>query len=479
MIKIEVTNNKCRLVGDRKILMKVQKKFKVRHPNGFFLRKGGYVQPGWDGNIDYITDANYFKTGLLPSVYKYITEELKVGVEFIDHRGDIGIKPRVPKKVGEYEIREYQAQAIQAIVSNYIGELYFPYGVINAATNAGKTLIMAGIFLAYKRKVPMLVIINDGDLYEQFKREMPKLVGHEDFGYVRGKEAKWNKFTLIMVQTVSRDIGKHKKHLHKFGIVGVDEADLADNKSYKSILTNCYNAVIRVGLSGTIYMSKLKKDLPKNQNIRTFFGDEVFKISKLEMVAKGHSTKIVVRLIKGNTKPGIKGDYKAEYDRGIMYNEDRVLSVVERLKYNIKLNRLPALVIGQYHNHIDLLYKIIKKKLGNKLVVKYVHGGVHDKYRKKILEDFRNGHIDILIASFIIKRGKNFPKTKLLINAAGSDSQETVSQLMGRLERKDESKKKSYLEDFMDEGFYLKRHSNHRRIYYIKEGFKVTENYKN
>lgn len=53
------------------------------------------------------------------------------------------------------------------------------------------------------------------------------------------------------------------------------------------------------------------------------------------------------------------------------------------------------------------------------------------------------------------------------------DSQEKSIQILGRLVRKHESKNKTYLDDFIFEGTFLKRHGNHRKVYYQKQGFKV------
>jgi ATP-dependent helicase IRC3 len=475
MVTILINNNKCRLVGNRKVLNKIHKAFKIRNPNAFFIRKMGNVQQNWDGKINYITESDYFKTGLLTKVYKWLEAE-GVDIEVIDHRPDFNVIPKAPKKLGAFELtgnRKYQRDAIKAIIHNSIGNVSVPTGVIDAATNAGKTAMMAGIYIAYQRKIPALVLLKDGDLFEQFKKEIPELIGHEDFGFVRGKEQNWNKFTICMVQTLSRDIKKHKRELVKFGIVLVDEADEADSKSYKTILTNMYNTVVRVGLSGSIFMSKLAKDKPKNENLRSFFGEVVFKITKKEMTEKGLSTPVIVKIHKGSNYKPVPGDFQVEYRENITNNKDRAKVGLDLLKRNIRFNRLPALIICRFHAHIELLYNIYNEELGDKYVVKYVHGGIHSKIRKEILEDFRVGKIDILISSFIIKRGKNHPLIKYIQNAAASDSQETISQIMGRGERVHKNKKKYYLDDFFDEGQYLKRHSKHRIIYYKNEKFKV------
>lgn len=475
MVTIELNNHKSKLRGSLKTLNKIQKAFQVKHPNAFFLRRGGYVQSDWDGKIKYVTDAFYFKTGLLTQIINYIRDELGKKVEIEDLRKQYNIKPKVPKKIGNLTPRPYQTNSIKSVINNKVAGVGLPFGVLDMATNAGKTMIMAGIYLAYHRKIPAIVLINDGDLFDQFKKEIPELLG-DDVGFVRGKEKDWKKFTVCMVQTLSKNLSSYKYRLANYGMVLVDEADLADNKTYKKILENCNNASIRLGLSGTIYMSKLKKDESKNQNIRSYFGEVLYKITKKEMVEKGYSTELIIKVIEGNVLEGIEEDWKKEYDRCITFNEDRLDKTVRRLVLQTKLGRIPALVVCKFHDQVDVTYRAINNSLGKKYRVEAVH---HEtKGRRKIISDFREGKIDILISSLIVKRGKNFPLLRYLLNAAGGVSQETVSQLMGRGERKHESKKKTIIEDFYDRGYYLERHAKRRITYYKKEGFKVIEKYK-
>lgn len=468
-------NNRFQLDGDRKALIKLYELYKVKHPQAFYLKRSGNVHKGWDGFIDYISESGAFNSGFLPGIYDKL-KEMGQKVKIIDNRFDFNVKPKMPKMIGENKPRGYQKQAIKSVIKNEIGGVSFPIGVQDAATNAGKTTLMAGIFLAYRRKVPAIILLKDADLFEQFKRELPKLIPKEDLGFVRGKEINFNKCTVAMVQTLSPKVKDYKNELAKFGIVLVDEADEGESKTYKTIIKSLFNTFVRVGLSGTIYQSKLKKHEAKNMNLRSFFGDTLFKITKKEMVDLGYSTKPVIKIWPGNNKPGIKKDYPGEYDKCITKNKKRVRKGINRLKYNAKYKRLPALVVFKYEKHGELIYNEFKKELGDKYTIEWVHHKT--KNRKKILADFRDGKIDILIASFIVKRGKNFPLIRYILNMAGGDSQSTVSQLMGRGERTHESKKKFYMDDFFDEGHYLKRHSKHRINYYKKEGFKVYEKYK-
>ena len=470
MTKIEIGNIKCKLLCSVLIFEDIYKYFKIKHPQAFYIRRSGNCQPDWDGCIDYITSAGYFKIGLLPQVIEYLQKK-KFKYELVDVRDDI-IKPKLPEKVGNLEPRHYQANGIEAFINNKVDGLHYPIGVIDAATNAGKTMFMAGLYLAYKRKYEAIVLINDKDLYDQMKVEMPLLIGDDDFGYIQGKDFKQGKFMVCMVQTLSKNIKAYRKYLTNKKMVLVDECDLADNKTYKTCIQALPETLVRAGLSGSIFLKDVGMDKIKNQNLHEFFGNTLFKVTKREMVDWGYSTEVEVNILKGSTigaKP--EEDYRDEYDRVIIYDESRNIKILRRLKYMLKRRRYPALVICKYHNHIELMYQMIKAKFGNKYTIGYVH---HDiKNRKQIIQDFKEGKIDILVGSYILRRGKNLPLTRYISNVSGGKSEETVIQIIGRLERKHDKKSKAHLDDWFDEGKYLKRHSKRRVMYYKKMKFKV------
>lgn len=337
------------------------------------------------------------------------------------------------------------------------------------------TLIAAGIHKSYK-KPKTLLLLKSVDLFNQAKKEYPELLPNDDIGFVQGsKNNHWGDFTVAMVQTLSRNIGKFKGYLQNIDIVIVDEADEGTSKQYKTVLNTLYNTTVRVGLSGSIYLSKLKKHELKNFELRSFFSDEIFIITKKEMVKKGFSTNLVIKINGLEPREPLPGDYKKEYDENIIFNEDRNNKIVERISFNINRGRIPLLIICRYHNHVDEVFDYVDRSFGQDFSINKVHHKTLD--RETIIEDFREGKIDILIASLIIKRGQNLPLIKCLINAAGGDSEENVIQIMGRAERKHESKNKTIIEDFMDSGHFLKRHSKHRVIYYKKQGFKVIQLY--
>jgi superfamily II DNA or RNA helicase len=134
------------------------------------------------------------------------------------------------------------------------------------------------------------------------------------------------------------------------------------------------------------------------------------------------------------------------------------------------------LILFREHDHAHRILAEMPEELESQFTYTIVHGETPG--REKIFEKFNKGRIDILLASMIIKRGKNLPGIRVLVNAAGGDSEVTVVQILGRALRKAKGKKKVWIEDFWDLGRNLRRHSYHRVRYYKNQEFPVKELYK-
>lgn len=469
--------NNCELDIPAKYALKLYNDLTVRHPNAFYLK--GRVK-NWDGKVHFISKSGLFKIGLLPRVYN-LCKEYGLDVKIIDHRRVVypSIKSiKIPKTIGGLKLRPEQKLAVSSVLYNQIGGITYRVGIIDYTVNAGKSLIMAALYHAFKGKLKTLLITNDADWLKQAKTEFLSLIPEEDLTFVQGSKVfGWKNFSIGMVQSISRNIKIYQRELTKIDMVLVDEADLASSKSYQSVLTHLFNTQVRLGLSGTIYMSKLARDRLKNMNLEAFFGPTLAEFKLIESIKKGYSTKVIVKVI--DTKPwyGNWGseatEYQEIYEDTITNNPIAYKIVLDRLNFNAQYGRFPALLVCKYIKHCENLYKYLKKRLDKKYIIAKVHVDTPTKERDSIIKKFREGKIDILISTTIIARGKNLPLLKLMINTACIDSQEKNIQFLGRLVRLHSSKKKVYLEDLSFPGKYLSRHSNHRRIYYQKQGLKV------
>lgn len=459
-----------------KFAQKLYQEFAVRHPNAFYLRTRQRGMQNWDGKIHYITKTGQFKLGLLPAIYEKCIE-YGIKPKVVDMRQPLPKVNKVVTKIGKYTLRPEQEKAVKAILNNRVGNIPFQIGVLDYTVNAGKTLIMSALYLSYKKQLKTLLITNDSDWLNQAREEFKQYLPGEEITFVQGKVLNWSNFTIGMVQSISRNMRFYQKDLSQIDMVLVDEADQGGSKQYQNVITRLFNTRVRIGLSGTIYMSKLAKDKVKNTNLRCFFGNVLAEFKLKDSIKKGYSTKTVVKMVPskpwyGNWESELIS-YKEIYDDTITENATAAKMALDRLKWNLDQRRYPALVVCKHIIHCENLYDFFKKKLGDTYKIARVHVNTKSKIRKQVMQDFREGKIDILVSTTLIARGKNFPKLKYLLNTASMDSNEKTIQFLGRLVRTDKSKSKVYLDDLHYPGNYLDRHGKHRKQYYQRQELKV------
>ena len=475
MVTIQIHNHKSRVLGDLKIIHKLSNSTKIKAKNYFW--SAAWRERKWDGYIRYVSQTNgYFSTGLLDQIIAVLNEwGTKFKIE--DKRNLFKDKNKVDS-LGDLKGRDYQLDALTAILNHKVSGIKFPRGILDEATNAGKSLIAGMVYASFSNKRRGLFLVNSKLLFTQALADLGALLPGE-IGMVNSDKTIWKRINVCMVQTLSNRIKGnpyYKAELSKMDIVIVDEADeLIGRKDCQHILEQCHNAPVRIALSGSPLCSK---DKNKNQQVLAYFGPIIHKTTNKELVDKGVSTKPYIFIYPGNDHVKTKGNYKDEYEEGITRNKKRhkkIWSIINR--YN-KRNRGPFLILFKFHKHGELLLKNCPAHISKNLRIKLLHHKIKDEVKQKVLQDFRDYKVDVLLCSMIIRRAINLKNIVTLLNAAGGDSEANVLQIFGRLLRAHKKKKKAYMVDMYDEGAYLARHSKHRVLHYKKQGFGVKEVYK-
>lgn len=469
--------NTCEINIPQKYGLKLYNDLSVRHPNAFYLKR--QAKGKWDGIVHFINQRGIFKIGMLPRVVD-LCKSYGIKVKVVDERKPLPKVSKVVTKTQNFKLRPEQIMAIKAVVHNNIQGILFQIGVLDYAVGTGKTLIMTALYLTYKRKLRTLLITNDSDWLNQARSEFKEYLPDEKITFIQGTKnlGKWTNFNIGMIQTLSRNISKFQNELTKIDMVLVDEADLGGSKSYQTVLTHLWNTRVRIGLSGTIYLSKFKKDQLKNWNLESFFGPKLAEFKLSDSTKKGYATPVVVKAIDykpyfGNWESKAL-NYGEEYRDTVIDNAETYEMIFDRVKFNSKYNRFPMLIVCKYIKHCEYVYKYLQQKnKGPRSCIAYVHVNTPSKQRKEILNNFREGKILILVSTTIIARGKNFPLLKSMINASGFKAEEKTIQFLGRLVRLHKSKSKAYLDDIQYPGHYLGKHSRARIRAYKKQGYRV------
>jgi superfamily II DNA or RNA helicase len=475
---IWIKNTECKLILGGpdymmypKVFDNIREYLSVEVPGAYFASK--HTKWGWNGKRYFVTPKGRMATGFLPVLLKYMDEYFPdLPISFQDER----ILPefnKAPDKLGDWILTdkyEHQKQAVEAI-NNFIHfrgqDIYFPRGVEDLATNAGKTTVIAGLYSSFKEDVNMLVLIHSKLVFNQLHEALSKVYG--EVGKINDKNYDVKPLTVAMVQTLYnrlKDINV-QKDLLSFNVLCCDESQHSGSKTYKDVIQKCSNAGVRLFVSGTAYDSK---DVVGKMTMVGLSGLRLKHISKREMMDMNLSTLAKVHIHLNKTllsKPAIT--YDEIQKQCIFYSMERLKTMWEI----IQQSEGPRLIAVKFIHHAEFIYNnLVELDKEGKYLIDIIHG--QDKYQMEKYAAWKNGEIDVIISTSVLKEGLNMPKTAHIIYAAGAASIVDVKQWMGRIERLDESRDYAYFHDFYDIGRWILKHSEERLRAYKAEKLDIT-----
>jgi len=459
---------------DFKLFEVLRNYMSVEVKGSFFAAK--HTKFNWDGKRYFLTPSGKMATGFLPVFLKFLEEEYPdVEIEIEDKRGSIPVfKKDFVTQIGELTINEqyeHQKFAIQSL-NNYINfrgqKIYFPRGVIDAATNAGKTNIMAGTLLNLEGEHNMLVIIHRKPVFRQlcqFFRE----TFNEEIGEINDKKKTFKHITIAMIQSLDAHIGESSilNYLSSVELLAVDEAHRAGSKMYAKVISRC-PAPIRLFVSGSSFDSD---DPVSRMTIVGLSGNRLFNIKKRELMDKGISTPVVIHMHLSNTilhYPIIAYD---DCLNCLIYESSERISLMSKIIRD-RVTAGPVLIIVEKAEHGKYLFSNLVAE-GFNIEMTYSE----DKDIRGKIEAYTAGDFDILISTGVLKEGINMPLISTIINAAGGKSKIFLKQWLGRGERLSFTKSVVEFHDFYDIGKFVQKHSMERIALYKQEELEIVYHY--
>lgn len=461
-ITLHLFNSFTKLTTENPMLIPKLKDMLAIHPDGYqFSEK--YKDRVWDGYIHFVRRGKVM-TGLLIELTDAITD-LGIEYDMVDHRVDplkreniktIQLKGKV--------LRDYQVDAIaEAIIHGR--------GIIEAATNAGKTTLAAGLIQAIGLKT--LFLTHREELITQTEESLEGELDCE-VGKIWKSFNDLDKQVVVgMVPTLQRRVKKKEieEYLKTVELLIIDEAHHASADTYEKIILACENAYYRIGLSGTPWTG----DPVKDAKLKGLIGPTIFSITNKELIDSDVSSKpkITFRLCKEKVDAI---DYEFAYKKGIVFNEERNLLIAEECKRFMSIKR-PTLVVVNFEDHGMHLREVLIAQGIKEEDVQFISGNVAKKAdRKGYLKQFKEGKLPILISSLILQEGVSINSIGALIFALGGKSDIRVLQIAGRALRHNNFDNTVEIVDFFDfTNTYLIDHTIERYHTYLdsfgKENF--------
>ena len=471
MINLIIGPRNSKFSGDPQLLQALYNFLSFKHPDGFYIRQR--IGREWDGMVHPMTKAGSLPTGLVPKAVEFLINspdfnEEDLRVSYSTSLPQVG---QIPVSIGGHNLRFYQTEAIKAVLSGNLYGVPWLRGFIFGGMGAGKTLMMFGLYESFSPRPMTIILIDNSKLYIQIKRDLGSTYPTE-YGYMQGKDIKWGNIMVCMVKTVKLRLKEFKKQFNKVQCLLVDEADLSGNQTYISVFKEFENAHVRVGFSGTVFLRDLKKDALRNTTLRGNFGDVLYSITSKDLEEQGYIAKVTIKLIPGipvkNPQPS---SFIEEFETIIGSNENMAL-ILKRVKYNLGTHKYPIMVFTRFIKQTETLWNFLKNGLPNTRV-EFAH---HKKADQSVLDEFKDGHIQVLVCSLFLKRGLSFPLVRCIINASAGEFYSNPLQILGRGTRTNDGKKMGFIfEDIMDEGYYLANHTKQRIKQYKSEGYTIRD----
>ena len=356
--------------------------------------------------------------------------------------------------------RHYQKDAVSKIISEQISR-----GTLVMATGAGKTILAAMITAALGLNT--IFYTYSTDLLEQTAQVFEE-VFQQGIGRIGGKYFDIQPITIATVQTVYSCFELKDErwdilsgYLNDVNLMFVDEGHMlgAETLFKVSQITDAYYSY---ALTATP-----EREDGKELLIEAGTGPVINIISEEELVKQGYILPVEVELIKVEHAKYIGRTYNAKYKRAIVNNEYRNDLICDALKRH-------------QGKQIIVLVKEIKhgEKLAQQLNAPFIHGSSKD--RTAVLDAFKNRHIDIIIASSILKQGVDIPEAEVLVLAHGGSSSVELIQKIGRVRRPAPNKNKGIVIDFFDHcstdsNDIFKQQAYKRYAIYQQKNFQVCE----
>jgi len=340
-------------------------------------------------------------------------------------------------------LRPYQQEALQSVKDNF--EKGISKQLIVLPTGSGKTVIFSHIPQVIKDSLPMLVLAHRSELLSQATE---KILWSNPHFNIQTEKAEENAdltgdVIVASVQTLGRSDSKRISKFPKnyFKTIIVDEAHHASAESYRRIL-DYFNPNFLLGVTATPQRSD-------SVRLTDVFQEITYYKNIQDLIKEGYLSRIIGYRVKTNTDISevetSHGDYTLSQLENKIDNLERNTLVVK--SYLEFAANKKAVVFASGVNHAKHLATSFAQ---NQIPVRIVLGDTPDEERKKILLDFKNGDIKVIVNVGVLTEGFDEPSIDAIIIARPTRSTLLYTQIVGRGTRIFEGKEHCIIIDIAD-----------------------------
>jgi superfamily II DNA or RNA helicase len=321
-------------------------------------------------------------------------------------------------------LRDYQLQALRQIANLYKQGHRRQLCVL--PTGSGKTVVFSHLSKRFGKRT--LILAPREELLTQAQEKLMVIGSDINCGIVQGKRNEHDKQVVIAsIQTLSRP--ERLDAINKeFGLVILDECHHATSPTWISTLEKlgCFekDGPLVVGFTAT-------PNRTDNVGLGKVFETVAYQRTILDMLMEGYLADI--KGLRIDTKvdlSGVKivaGDFdEKELNRRVNNEERNNIIVNAFIEHCPKRN---AIAFAASIAHAENLAEVFKK---HGVASEAVSGKTPHRIRKKLLQDFHYGKIQVLTNNNLLIEGFDEPKVDCVILARPTQSTSFYTQMIGR-----------------------------------------------
>lgn len=444
----------------------------------------------YDADIPVIVSKNGFTSEVYEIQKRLVSENIRLQLwdsEALRRQGALlPPEPPIMTKLKNGTIRQYQAQAIESIVSKKLNE---PHGaaLVVLATGLGKTFVAAESLRRMRKKnEKVLVLAHTVDLVLQLERAFwPFLEATEKTTVVTGTDRPSDISDLIHFDYVfaTRDsvanLFAKGVEIPLFDFVLVDECHHLGAEVYEKLLDD-----LNVGQPGGPFLLGLTATpwRPTGEGLDHRFSEPVISVDLARGLSDGYLSNVDYRMFTDNIDwkqlERLEGQPLSpkSINRTLFIQEwdDAVVDRVREAWEELGAGARGIIFCGTIDHAIRMTNRINAMGFTN---AKAIYSGgkgenratISPVERNKMLWDFAFGRIGILCAIDILNEGVDVPDVNLVVFQRVTHSRRIFTQQLGRGLRLSEGKDKVIVLDFVTDirrfaaGLQLERDLNARR----------------
>lgn len=356
--------------------------------------------------------------------------------------------------MSKIELRNYQVKAIKAVLDSYEKGATKPLLVMGVGT--GKTVTACSVIkeMIAKTGKKALILAHREELLTQAGEDLKLVAPHLLYSIEQGVNKADMRADVIIasVPTLGRSNSDRINKLdpNDFCMIWVDEAHHATNTTYTNIFQHFHtlkkvdddNKRLLLGVTATSYRMD-------DQKLEDIFDDVVFEYDILKGIKNKYLSNI--RAFTVRTDIDISNVKRSGEDFNIKelgeaINKDPRNKIILDT-YKDWCEKQPTLVFCVDVSHAETLTRIFKN---DGIKAECVTGGTPKDERKKIISDFKDGKIHVLLNVGVFTEGTNLPMIKNIIMGRPTKSLGLYNQMIGRASRLSPGKTHAVIYDIVD-----------------------------